>query len=103
MNIIKNLNTIKDKEFKVGDLVRIIEVETREIAHKEYCNSQGIVEGTIMRVSRVEDKSDALQYCDNDDRVCCDKICKDKCITVCKLDDKFEMTHSCYSKFVKVR
>lgn len=101
MNVIKRLNAANDKDFKVGDLVEIIEVTDHDIGHKQYCNKANIVSGVIMRVTSVKYKQN--YHCnDEDDRIICDKVCEDMCVSLAKIDDRSLITHSCYTKFRKV-
>lgn len=103
MNVITKLKTIKERNFKVGDIVRIIEVTNIDMGHKEYCEKFGNIKaGTLMRVYKVTKKDDDETYCKKENRILCDKINKDYCISLEKIDDPEEITHSCYSRFEKV-
>ena len=101
MNVINKLNLAKDKDFIVGDLVEIIEVTDNDIGHKEYCNEVGIIKGTIMKVTKTELKDERI--CSEEDMVICKQVCKNKCIRLKSIDGNYSITHSCYTKFRKIK
>lgn len=105
MNVITKLKAVKERNFKVGDIVRIIEVTNIDMEHKEYCEKFGNIKaGTLMRVYKVtkKDEDEDEIYCTENDRIICNKVCKDYCISLEKIDNPEEITHSCYSRFEKV-
>lgn len=101
MNVIKEIVLANDKDFKEGDLVEIIEVTDHDQPHKEYCYKSGMTPGTIMIVSSVKRKQG--NHCqDEDDRIICNEVCKDNCVSLRKIDNKMANTHSCYTRFKKI-
>lgn len=105
MNILTKLKAVKERNFKVGDIVRIIEVTNIDMEHKEYCEKVGnIKRGTLMKVYKVtkKDEDEDETYCTENDRIICNKVCKDYCISLEKIDNPEKITHSCYSRFEKV-
>lgn len=102
MNVITRLKIANDKNFKVGDLVKIIEVTDQDRQHKRYCINNGITVGTVMKVNRITKKTIDSEYCDKEDRIICDIVNKDYCISLQKLNDSNYITHSCYTTFRKI-
>jgi len=54
-----------------------------------------------MVVSSISDKD--YNCCTEEDRFICDKVNKNKCISLVGIDDRNKITHSCYTRFRKVR
>lgn len=100
MDILKSMNLVKDRIFKVGDLVEIIEVTNDDPHHRKTCYRKGIVPGTIMRVATVKEKDPV--YCNEVDRIICDQVCN-KCVSVAKLDNEKDKTFNCYTKFRRIK